>query len=156
MTRVLIIGGGLAGLAAAQALAPRGFRVTLLEARNRLGGRARSFSDGPTGQLIVPYGLLTHEVCVAAYAEQAGALADGGVDLLVLETFFALEEALWAFEGASSVTDLPIVVSFSFDQGTRTMMGIAPADVVGAFAPLGVAAIGANCGRSNARPIRMD
>jgi squalene-associated FAD-dependent desaturase len=49
---VLIIGGGLAGLAAAQALAPRGFRVTLLEARNRLGGRASSFSDAATGQLI--------------------------------------------------------------------------------------------------------
>ena len=49
---VLIIGGGLAGLAAAQALAPRGFRVTLLEARNRLGGRASSFSDAATGQLV--------------------------------------------------------------------------------------------------------
>jgi squalene-associated FAD-dependent desaturase len=49
---VLILGGGLAGLAAAQALAPRGFRVTLLEARNRLGGRASSFNDAATGQLI--------------------------------------------------------------------------------------------------------
>jgi squalene-associated FAD-dependent desaturase len=49
---VLIIGGGLAGLAAATALAPRGFRVTLLEARNRLGGRAGSFADPTTGQLI--------------------------------------------------------------------------------------------------------
>lgn len=49
---VLIIGGGLAGLAAATALAPRGFRVTLLESRNRLGGRASSFNDSATGQLI--------------------------------------------------------------------------------------------------------
>jgi squalene-associated FAD-dependent desaturase len=50
--RVLILGGGLAGLAAATALAPRGFDVTLLEARNRLGGRASSFQDAATGQLI--------------------------------------------------------------------------------------------------------
>jgi squalene-associated FAD-dependent desaturase len=49
---VLVFGGGLAGLAAATALAPRGFRVTVLEARNRLGGRAGSFTDAATGQLV--------------------------------------------------------------------------------------------------------
>ena len=105
-------------------------------------------SLGPTGQLIEPYGVLTREVGVEAYAEQARALAEGGVDLLVLETFFALEEALWAIEGVQSVTDLPLVASFSFDQGTHTMMGVSPADVVAAVEPLGVAALGANCGRS--------
>jgi squalene-associated FAD-dependent desaturase len=50
--RVIVIGGGLAGLAAATALAPRGFQVTVLESRNRLGGRAGSFTDPTTGQLI--------------------------------------------------------------------------------------------------------
>src|SRR5947209_18636833 len=49
---VLVIGGGLAGLAAAAALAPRGFAVRLLESRNRLGGRAGSFTDAATGQVI--------------------------------------------------------------------------------------------------------
>jgi 5-methyltetrahydrofolate--homocysteine methyltransferase len=105
-------------------------------------------SLGPTGQLPEPYGLLTREVCVDAYAEQARALDDGGVDLLVLETFFALEEALWAIEGIQSVSELPLVMSFSFDQGTHTMMGLGAADVVAAVVPLGVAALGANCGRS--------
>ncbi|MFO0878480.1 MAG: hydroxysqualene dehydroxylase HpnE [Gemmataceae bacterium] len=50
--RVLIIGAGLAGLAAASALAPRAFQVRLLESRGRTGGRAGSFTDARTGQLI--------------------------------------------------------------------------------------------------------
>ncbi|HEY5058560.1 MAG TPA: homocysteine S-methyltransferase family protein [Gaiellaceae bacterium] len=118
-------------------------------AREAVGAdRLVAGSMGPTGQLIEPYGVLTRDVCADAYAEQAGALVAGGVDLLVLETFFALEEALWAIEGAQRSTDLPLVVSFSFDQGMRTMMGVSAADVVAAVLPLGVAALGANCGRS--------
>jgi 5-methyltetrahydrofolate--homocysteine methyltransferase len=118
-------------------------------AREAVGvARLVAGSMGPTGQLAEPYGLLTREACVEAYAEQSQALVEGGVDLLVLETFFALEEALWAIEGVQGVTDIPLVVSFSFDQGTRTMMGLSPTDVVAAIEPLGVAAVGANCGRS--------
>lgn len=50
--RVVIVGGGLAGLAAASALAPRGFAVTLLESRPRWGGRASSFVDATTDEPI--------------------------------------------------------------------------------------------------------
>ena len=105
-------------------------------------------SIGPTGHLTDPLGPLTHQLAVATFAEQARALAEGGADLLVLETFFSRDEGLWAVEGIRSETDLPLVVSYSFDQGTRTMMGLTPTEVVEAFAPLGVAAIGANCGKS--------
>jgi squalene-associated FAD-dependent desaturase len=52
MPTAIIIGGGLAGLAAATALAPHGFRVTLIESRSRLGGRAGSFVDATTEQVI--------------------------------------------------------------------------------------------------------
>jgi 5-methyltetrahydrofolate--homocysteine methyltransferase len=105
-------------------------------------------SLGPTGMLIEPYGLLNREDAAAAYAEQAEALAEGGVDLLVLETIFAVEEAVWAVEGITSSSSLPLVVSFSFDMGTRTMMGLAPTDAVEAVVGLGVAGVGTNCGRS--------
>jgi 5-methyltetrahydrofolate--homocysteine methyltransferase len=105
-------------------------------------------SMGPTGQLVEPLGPLTRNACVRAFSEQARALVEGGVDLLVLETFFALDEALWAAEAIRAVTDLPLVMSFSFDQGTKTMMGLSPADVMTAAASLGVAALGPNCGRS--------
>ena len=103
---------------------------------------------GPTGMLMEPLGDLTTSAAADAYAEQAAGLIEGGVDLLLLETFFALEEALAAIDGIRRVTTLPLVVSFSFDQGTRTMMGLSPTTMLNAVAPLGVAAIGANCGRS--------
>jgi 5-methyltetrahydrofolate--homocysteine methyltransferase len=105
-------------------------------------------SIGPTGHLTDPLGPLTRELAVSTFAEQAGALDAAGVDVLVLETFFSLDEGLWALEGIQTATHLPVVVSYSFDQGTRTMMGLSPTDVVRAFAPLGVVAIGANCGKS--------
>lgn len=104
-------------------------------------------SLGPTGGLLEPLGELTHEQVVAAYAEQADALTQAGVDVLLLETFFALEEATAAIAGVKRVSQLPLVVSFSYDQGTRTMMGLSPTQVAQALAPLGVAAIGANCGK---------
>ena len=50
--RIAIVGGGLAGLATAAALAGRGFRIELFEARNRLGGRATSFHDPQSGELV--------------------------------------------------------------------------------------------------------
>lgn len=52
MPHIVIIGGGLAGMAAAAALAPLDYRVTLLESRPRLGGRASSFVDQTTGTTI--------------------------------------------------------------------------------------------------------
>ncbi|HEY1190642.1 MAG TPA: FAD-dependent oxidoreductase, partial [Gemmata sp.] len=49
---VVVIGGGLAGLAAAVGLAGHGFAVTVLESRGRLGGRAGSFTDPVTNQMV--------------------------------------------------------------------------------------------------------
>src|SRR5574339_237441 len=103
-------------------------------------------SMGPVGALIKPYGPLEYEAVKATFAEQAKALTEAGVDLLVIETMFAFDEATAAFEGARSVTDLPIVVSFSYDRGVRTMMGVKPSQVIKSFSTLGAAVVGGNCG----------
>ena len=103
-------------------------------------------SMGPVGGLIKPYGPLEVEEVKATFTEQAKALVEGGVDLLLIETMFAFEEATAAFEGARSVTDLPIIVSFSYDRGTRTMMGVKPKDVIKRYREMGAVLVGANCG----------
>ena len=103
-------------------------------------------SMGPVGALIRPYGPLEAEDVRATFAEQAKALTDGGVDLLLIETMFSLEETTAAFEGAKSATDLPIVISFSYDRGTRSMMGVKPKDVIRRYSEMGATLVGANCG----------
>jgi 5-methyltetrahydrofolate--homocysteine methyltransferase len=103
-------------------------------------------SMGPVGALIKPYGPLEAEDVRSTFVEQARALAEGGVDLLLIETMFSFEETTAAFEGARSVTDLPIVVSFSYDRGTRSMMGVKPKDVIKRYSEMGATLIGANCG----------
>ena len=103
-------------------------------------------SMGPLGQLLKPLGPISTDEAFAAYAEQAAALSGSGVDLIVIETQFALEEAATALAAAQSVTDLPTIVSFSFDRGTRTMMGVKPAEVAARFRDQGATMIGVNCG----------
>ena len=116
------------------------------KAASRRTGVLVGGSLGPTGLLMQPYGPMTADEAAAAYEEQAGALTEAGVDLLVIETQFALDEAKAALEGARRVTDLPAVVSFSYDRGVRTMMGVKPSQVTSTFIPLGASVIGANCG----------
>jgi 5-methyltetrahydrofolate--homocysteine methyltransferase len=103
-------------------------------------------SIGPTGELFRPMGNLSYEEAVAAFAEQAAALVEGGVDLFVIETMSALEEVKAAVEGCRRVSALPIATTMTFDTNYHTMMGVAPAQAVRTLAALGVRIIGANCG----------
>ena len=101
---------------------------------------------GPSGQLLEPLGELSPAAAEACFREQAAALATAGVDLLVLETFTQLTEALAALKAARSATAIPIVVSLSFDRGARTVMGVAPAAAAQVLLAAGADVLGANCG----------
>ena len=124
----------------------RAVEIARKAAASRNDGVMVAGSMGPVGALIKPYGPLNADDVKATFAEQAQALAEGGVDLLLIETMFSVEETTAAFEGARSATDLPIVVSFSYDRGTRTMMGVKPRDVIKRYCEMGATMIGANCG----------
>ena len=104
-------------------------------------------SMGPTGDLFEPMGTLTEADAIAAFAEQAKALKDGGADVLWIETMSSKEEVAAAVKGAGT-TGLPIVTTMSFDTNGKTMMGISPADFVAFVHTLDPkpVAYGANCG----------
>ncbi len=104
-------------------------------------------SMGPTGEIFMPVGMLPYEEGVAAFAEQAAALKDGGADVLWIETMSSEEELRAAVDGAATA-GLPIVTTMSFDTNGRTMMGITPKAFGALTASLShqPVAIGANCG----------
>src|SRR6476659_3646692 len=103
---------------------------------------------GPTGELLEPLGTMSAADAQALFEEQLRGLADGGIDLVLVETMSDLAEVRAAVAAARSVVpDLPVVATLSFDTNLRSMMGVRPADAVTALAAEGVDAVGANCGR---------
>ena len=102
-------------------------------------------SIGPTGELFSPLGMLTPKAAEAAFAEQAEALAQGGVDVIWIETMSALEEVRAATIAAQK-TGLPVMATMTFDTAGRSMMGIKPADYKNFAAEVGLQGFGANCG----------
>jgi len=107
-------------------------------------------SIGPSGGLIKPLGPLEEGRVYASFSEQIKALASAGVDLLVIETQFDLKEATLAAKAGHDNSQLALVVSFSYDRGTRTMMGVRPSQMANEFAASGleIDVLGVNCGRS--------
>jgi methionine synthase I (cobalamin-dependent) len=104
-------------------------------------------SLGPTGEILAPLGPLSEADAADAFAEQAAALAEGGADVLWIETMSSEEELRAAIAGASR-TGLPYVCTLSFDTNGRTMMGVTPARVARMMHELdpGPLAFGGNCG----------
>ena len=121
----------------------------LLKAEVQDSGRevAVAGSMGPTGEILEPAGTTTIAEAEAAYTEQAFALAEGGVDVLWIETLSSLEESQAAVAAASK-TGLPIVLTLSIDTNGRTMMGVTAADIVNSQSTLAapLTAYGTNCG----------
>ena len=103
---------------------------------------------GPSGELMDPMGTLTLESAKEIFSAQIKALADGGVDAILIETMSDLAEVEAAVNAAKEVAPhLPIIATMSFDTNLRTMMGVKPTLAVTYLASLGVRIIGANCGR---------
>jgi 5-methyltetrahydrofolate--homocysteine methyltransferase len=116
--------------------------------RRAAGARARVFASmGPSGKIILS-GEVTQAQLRAAFAEQAGTLADAGAEALVVETMSDLDEAREAVAAARE-SGLPVIASMVFDSGRnkdRTMMGVMPERAAAELREAGADVIGANCG----------
>jgi homocysteine S-methyltransferase len=102
-------------------------------------------SIGPLGKPLEPFGNVTFEQAVGAYREQAEGLAEGGVDLFLLETMPSLDHARAAVTAVKTVSELPLVVSLTFNEEGTTFYGEKPEDVVRTVEEWDVAVVGANC-----------
>jgi homocysteine S-methyltransferase len=103
-------------------------------------------SIGPIGKPLAPLGNVPWAEARDAYRDQAEGLLEGGVDLFLLETMPALDQAKAALEAVRSLaSDVPIAVSLTFNEEGNTIYGDRPEDVVRELEALGIPLIGANC-----------
>jgi 5-methyltetrahydrofolate--homocysteine methyltransferase len=108
-------------------------------------------SVGPTGRLMEPYGPLTAAEAEEAFIEQITALAEGGIDVVLIETHYDADEVGAALRAARRVrADLPVFCTYAFDPRGRTMMGLRAADAARRAEVEGADAVGANCGEGPA------
>ena len=146
----IVLTNSFGGTSYRLALHEAGHRVRELNvAAARLARRAADAADrevlvagsmGPTGEILEPNGTLSIRAARAAFAEQAEALSEGGVNVLWIETISSAEEITAALLGAGDA-GLPAVLTVSIDTNGRTMMGLTAADVLRVAASEVVAAI---------------
>jgi len=124
---------------------------------NRTGARlareaAKSFdvwvagSVGPLGTRIEPLGKTSYQEARDAFREQIEGLVEGGVDLLILETFGYMEEIHQAILAARDVkASLPIVAQVTIDEDGICFDGSTPETFAPKLAEWGADVIGCNC-----------
>jgi len=101
---------------------------------------------GPLGVRLEPLGKTGLDEARAAFAEQIGVLAANGVDLLIIETMPALNEAHEALKAAQEVApDLPVLVMVTVDEEGNCLDGSSPAHAASLLSEWGAGAIGVNC-----------
>jgi methionine synthase / methylenetetrahydrofolate reductase(NADPH) len=110
---------------------------------------------GPLGVRIAPYGRVKPEQAREAFAEQIRALAESGVDLIVIETFSDLYEIREAIKASKETCDLPVVASVTFTRDDRTLLGDDPIKVARTLHECGVDVIGVNCSGGPTQLLRI-
>lgn len=102
-------------------------------------------SVGHLGVRIEPWGPVSLEEANDAFYEQIMALASAGVDLIVLETFYDLNEIKQAIFAAKKACDLPIIAHMTVNEDGLSLYGTEPKVFVSRLEEWGADVIGVNC-----------
>jgi homocysteine S-methyltransferase len=100
---------------------------------------------GPLGVRIEPWGKMGTDEAEAYFREQAEALIEGGVDLLILETFRDLNEIGAAIAAVRSISRLPIVAQMTIEDDGNSLDGTPPEQFAPEMERRGADVIGVNC-----------
>jgi len=100
---------------------------------------------GPLGVRIEPYGPTGRDDARALFRQQAAALAAGGVDGFILETFADLDELHAALEGVREASDLPVFAQMTITEDGTTAYGTEPAVIATQLTAWGADVVGLNC-----------
>lgn len=120
----------------------------------RLAALSQKAADGkafvagdisPTGLFLSPLGEASFEELVDIYTEQAAGLEAAGVDLFVIETMMTLSDARAAVLAVRSVSDKPIMVTFTCDESGRSLSGTDVTAALTVLQGMGIDAFGLNC-----------
>jgi len=139
-------------------LAPHGFADRVGEINERGAAIARASAEGavhavlvagaigPLGKPIAPIGTISEREAFDAFRDQAEGLIEGGVDLIILETFSDLRALSQAIGAVRSLdTTLPVVAQMTYGDDGSTPLGSKPEHVARILQDLDVDVIGANC-----------
>jgi len=100
---------------------------------------------GPLGVRVEPWGKTGVDEAEAIFREQAEALAKGGVDLFMLETFRDLNEMGAAIAAVRAVSDLPIVAQMTTEEDGNSLDGMPPEQFAPELVARGAHVVGLNC-----------
>ena len=124
--------------------------------KQAVGDRALVAADMTmTGRQLFPLGDLMFEELLEVYKEQARILDEAGADVFVVETMMSLQECRAAVLAIKEVSDLPIMVTLTYNEDGRTLFGTPPETAVVVLQSLGVDAIGVNCSTGPAEMIAL-
>mgnify|MGYP001357325182 FL=1 len=115
-------------------------------------------SLGPTGEFLLPLGLVSNQEMYDSFKNQALALEAGGADCVVIETMLDIDETSIALQAVRENTSMLAMATMTFDLGPRgffTMMGVTPEDAAKKLEQSGAQVIGANCGNGIERMIEI-